>query len=127
MSRAKEVLTLLHMYEDLSVGLQGLSKATAKRKVNKILYDVSKGFFNDDAWQAVNNVWKALSKEGIEVVITKAEYTKKFPLETKIWQFEIYFMNNANKKTVLYGVLTASGAGDVKDPLSKYDIVAYVS
>ena len=29
--------------------------------------------------------------------------------------------------TILYGTITASGAGTVEDPLSRYDIVAFVS
>jgi hypothetical protein len=47
----------------------------------------------------------------------------------KVFQREIQinFINNKNKPTTLYGRIQASGAGTIEDPLSKYDITAYVS
>jgi hypothetical protein len=38
-----------------------------------------------------------------------------------------WLYNVSAERYVFYGVLTAHGAGTVKDPLSKYDISAYVS
>jgi len=45
----------------------------------------------------------------------------------KVWTFEIEFINARGKRDTLYGVLTAAGAGSVQEPLSKYDVTAYVS
>jgi hypothetical protein len=45
----------------------------------------------------------------------------------KTWKFTIKFENNNRREMTLYGIVTASGAGTVADPLSRYDLVAYVS
>jgi hypothetical protein len=40
----------------------------------------------------------------------------------KIWKFEVKFVNNRDKDDVLYGRITAAGAGSVEDPLERYDV-----
>ena len=46
----------------------------------------------------------------------------------KIWNIEINFTNNKGRPTKLHGTVTAAGAGagTREDPLSRYDITAYV-
>ena len=40
----------------------------------------------------------------------------------KIWTFEVKFVNNRDKDDILYGRITAAGAGSVEDPLDRYDV-----
>jgi len=127
MGKARSLINLMEQEDHLlSSGLKGFSKEKAKKMVNKLLSSSSKGFFRDDAWQAVNHVWKELEKADIEAVITDAKYNGSMPPSSKMWKFEIYFTNNNGRRTILYGVLTASGAGSVENPLDKYDIITYV-
>ena len=40
----------------------------------------------------------------------------------KEWHFEIHWDNDKGKYSKMGGVVTASGAGSVDDPLSRYDV-----
>jgi len=109
--------------------LNGISNQAAKRYVNRILSDHTKGFFHDQSWEGVHKVWKALDDNGISWTMTGSEYQKDSPSgmpTRKQWKFEVSFVNDKNRPTTLYGVVVASGAGRVEDPLEKYDLTAYV-
>lgn len=109
--------------------LDGMNKAKAARLVNNLMSPLTKGFFRDEDWSNVNKIWKALTQEGIDFTITKTEYLQDrngIP-NAKVWSFQIEFLNERSKPTILYGVVTASGAGSVENPLDRYDLVAYVS
>lgn len=129
MTKAQILLETIKEQDDHlhSSGLDGYNKNRAKGKVNKILFDSAKGIFSDDTWAAVHNVWDALRGEGIEPIIINAKYDNSAPPKAKTWTFNIYFKNDKGNKTTLFGILTASGAGSVEDPLDRYDVVAYVS
>ena len=110
--------------------LNGISNQAAKRYVNRILSEHTKGFFHDQSWEGVHRVWKALDDNGIDWTMTGNEYQKDSPSGMPIrkqWKFEVSFVNNNDRPVTLYGVLIASGAGSVDDVLSKYDLVSYVS
>ena len=110
--------------------LDGISNQAAKRYVNRILSEHTKGFFHDQSWEGVHRVWKALDDNGIDWTMTGNEYQKDSPSgmpSRKQWKFEVKFVNNNNRPVTLYGVLVASGAGSVGDPLERYDLTAYVS
>ncbi len=95
-----------------------------KHKINKVIAAASKGFFSDDAWEGVSQVWNAIRTLGVDVNITFTKYdndSNNIPCR-KTWGFEVL----VNNKTY-YGRLVAAGAGSVTDPLDKYDIIAYVS
>lgn len=114
---------------DRTNALNGLRVQVAKRYVNKILDQHSKGFFSDQSWEGINKVWKALDDNGIVYTMTGAEYQKDesgMPVR-KQWKFEVEFWNEKGRMVKIYGVMIASGAGSVEDPLDKYDIIAYVS
>lgn len=110
--------------------LDGMSKRQAAKKVNTILSAASKGLFRDQSWEAVNKVWKELDRAGIDYNITHTEYMNdpntRMP-NAKMWKFEVPFQNEKFRPAILFGVLTAHGAGSVEDPLDRYDITAYVS
>ena len=110
--------------------LDGKTNQQARTLVNNriIPHDLIKGFFSDQAWQGVNQVWTALDNAGLDWNVTGSQYYPPgtVPPEGKIWKFEIRFTNKTGKPTVLYGTVTAAGAGSVQDPLERYDITAYV-
>jgi hypothetical protein len=109
--------------------LDGMSKERAKRNVNAILRRFSKGLFKDDSWRPVNTMWKALTAAQINWTLIDARYRKddRGVPSSKEWKFEVYFQNQRDRPTTLYGIVIAAGAGSVENPLDKYDLVAYVS
>jgi len=109
--------------------LYGMSKLAAKNFINKILSKHTKSIFHDENWEGVNNIFRALHDENINYAVNKSEYhhDDKGNPSSKIWKFLINFYDNREKEITLYGVITASGVGSVSDPLSSYDLVAYVS
>lgn len=109
--------------------LDGMTKVTAKNNVNRLLSRYSKGFFTDDSWKPVNTIWKAMNAAAINWVMTGSQYRENdegLP-SSKEWKFEVYFDDKNGRHKTLYGIIIASGAGSVSDPLSRYDLVAYVS
>ena len=104
-------------------------KQRVVRIINNKLYELTKGFYTDEYWAGPAKVWKFLKDMGLEVVITKAEYhhDDKGTPNSKIWLFEISFINEKGKEQILRGVMTAAAAGTVEDPLSRYDLTAYVN
>jgi hypothetical protein len=124
LAMAKEIVAI-----DEVNALNGLRIQTAKRYVNKILAQYSKGMFSDQSWEGVNRVWKAMDDNGINYTMTGAEYQKNesgIPVR-KQWKFEVEFWNEKGRMVKIYGIMIASGAGTMDDILSKYDIITYVS
>jgi hypothetical protein len=112
--------------------LDGKSNAQARNIVNKkvIPQEEIKGFFTDDSWQGIQQIWNAFSSAGLDWNIMDSNYYPTHdghPMGGKIWNIEIGFTNNKGRPTKLYGTVTAAGAGTTEDPLSRYDITAYVS
>ena len=113
--------------------LDGKSAKQARAIVSKIIpYDKIKGFFSDEDWSGIKQIWDAFNRYSLNWQITKADYRKdnsgtndRMPT-SKRWSFEIDFTNDKGKPTKLYGQAIASGAGTVQDPLSKYDIVVTI-
>jgi hypothetical protein len=133
-SGSKAASELIRIAKSMMAGdvntLNGISNQAAKRYVNRILSEHTKGFFHDQSWEGVHRVWKALDDNGIDWTMTGNEYQKDSPSgipTRKQWKFEVHFVNNNGRPVTLYGVLVASGAGSVEDPLEKYDLTAYVS
>ena len=109
--------------------LDGLRKPQAAKKVNEIMARHTRGFFSDQSWEPINAIWKDFQDEGIDYTLEKASYTQDAdgtPTH-KTWRFTVSFKNQALLPNTLYGTITASGAGSVKDPLSRYDVIAYCS
>lgn len=117
--------------------LDGKSKANAKNFVMSKTNKFTKGFFSDEYWKPVNQVYKELTKLHINWVGTGATYEQErvelsdrshasVPIR-KIWTFEIKFRNNRDKPDVLFGRMVAAGAGPVESPLDRYDVTLTVS
>ena len=99
--------------------LNGMTKQKAVRFVNEILYPPSKGLFSDSDWRAVTKVFNTLRENGIDYDLTSSEYShnEAGTPSSKRWLFEINFLNNKNRPTIMYGVLVAAGAGSVQKPI----------
>ena len=111
--------------------LDGKSNQQARNIINKkiIPQESIKGFFADDDWAGINQIWNAFNQAGLDWNIAGSDYYPTDdgnPMGGKIWEVEINFTNNRGKPTKLGGTVTAAGAGTVEDPLSRYDITAYI-
>ena len=86
------------------------------------------GFFSDEYWDGVKQATTALRAAGYDWDITSSRYEHDEdgkPLR-KVWTFEIRPEGDHAFKP-FQGVLVASGAGSVADPLDRYDVTGYVS
>lgn len=101
-----------------------MTRQTVKNRVNKMLSELTKGLFTDDYWTPVYGAFRALEAAGFAVELTGSKYghDEHGSPNEKVWTFQIPMGCKP-----LYGILTAHGAGTVNDPISAYDISAYVS
>ena len=103
----------------------------SKRRLTNLLYKkimpVVSGLFSDESWQPINKIWNILNELNLDWVIRDSYYgtqhhDKTFPPERKTWNFEINFTNNRGKADKIYGTVVAAGAGNIEDPLERYDV-----
>ena len=118
-------------YAQITNPLNGKSNQQARTIINRriIPQEQIKGMFSDDSWQGVQQIWNAFSEAGLDWDIVDSNYyptNDGHPMGGKIWNIVVNFINNKGKATTLHGTVTAAGAGTVEDPLSRYDITAYV-
>lgn len=113
---------------EVSNPLDGKNNQQAKRIVNRMIGSAARGIFRDESWQGVRRVWKALETADIPSYVTSAEYrhNENGVPNGKVWAFEVPFINDRGRKTTLFGTVVAGGAGSTNEPLSRYDVVAYV-
>ena len=97
-------------------------------KINSVICGCAPGIFSDSFWNGKNMVLSALEKvcneNGMEWHIEGSHYRhdeNNKPIAKK-WLFKV-----SDGQREGYGVIIASGAGSVSEPLLKYDIVSYVS
>ena len=113
---------------DVKSAIDGMSRQKAKTYINKLMDKHSKGFFEDDFWSPVQNIFKDMSEDEIDYSVENTKYNKNEEgrPSSKKWMLTISFINDKGKEQKLTGHIIASGAGSVEDPLDRYDIVAYV-
>jgi len=129
-SRAEEIIGIDELEESTKTNpLDGMTKVKAVRTIRNLIYKYTKGIFSDTDWSNVNKIFAELNANNIPYVIKSADYRHNDAgvSVAKVWKFEIEFLNDRGRPSILYGYVTASGSGSVQDPLSKYDIVAIVS
>ena len=120
----------LASYIEGETSLDGLSKATAVRRVNSLLSKYSKGLFKDVGWGGVDRIWKAMDSAVINWELKSNRYIEDRDTgesNTKEWKFEVYFDDKNGRFKKLHGVVIAMAAGSVKEPWDRYDLAAYVS
>ena len=105
--------------------IDGKDKRAAVKWLYKNIVPKTAGFFKDNSWEGIyKNFYDELEKAGVNYTIEGSEYQKNeegVP-SSKSWKFEINFTTNKGKPAIIYGRITAHGAGSVSDPLNKYDI-----
>jgi hypothetical protein len=109
--------------------LDGKTPAQARSFANKAIpHDLIKGFFSDDSWQGVQQIWTALNQSGLNWNISESNYyptSDGHPMGGKNWGIEVHYTDKKGKPAKIYGNVTAAGAGSVENPLERYDVVAY--
>lgn len=107
-------------------GLNGLNLNQARKFLRKTWDngDWGKGLKDDDSWQSVYGFFNVLSKLNIDWEVTDSEYSENQDGNPsgKTWKLEFKFQNQKGKDSVIYGSITASGAGTVEYPLAQYDL-----
>jgi hypothetical protein len=105
--------------------LDGKSNQVARKTIFNLVNPLTKGFFSDQSWQAVQNIWKTLNANNIDWHIRNSEYQHNAQgiANSKRWHLEFNFTNDKARPTTIYGTIIASGAGSVQDPLETYDLV----
>jgi len=112
--------------------IDGKTKTNARNWIHGKIGSKIKGLFRDSYWQPIHAVWKEFDKLGLNWNSTDNKYheeevmfsdgSKHYVPMRKTWDFEVRFINNRDKADVIYGKITAAGAGSVEDPLDRYDI-----
>lgn len=103
--------------------------AAQKKKINTAICQAAPGIFSDGYWESTQIIWDALTiacdKNGFVWAIEGSKYDAdevSGALVQKTWNFSV--TDGQQRKS--YGVVVAAGAGGVIEPLSKYDICAYI-
>jgi hypothetical protein len=104
---------------------EGMNRRQVKNEINKMLSKETKGFFKDTGWKPVNRIFKRLTDMGFSYSVDETRYSQDSEgnLTGKTWKFTI----DVEGGKPIHGVIIASGAGKVEDPLGVYDLTAYVS
>jgi len=115
---------------DVNLSLYGKTRSQAIKTVYNAIGRAGNGYYHDEGWNGVREVFKALEKAGITIVTQKTEYQHDRQISDmpvrKVWYVEIPFITKGMKEDKLSGRITASGAGSVEDPLESYDVVTVI-
>jgi len=110
--------------------LDGKSKQAAKNAILKATQKFTHNkLYKDQYWQGPNGVFKEFDNMNLNWQLDKNEYRKdrdSGKTTSKVWDFTIWFDDNKGKQQKIGGQVIASGAGSVKDPLDRYDLVVTV-
>jgi hypothetical protein len=109
--------------------LDGKSPAEAKKYLNNIIpHNQIKGFFSDESWEGVQPIWDIFNSFNLNWEMIDSGYSqdpKTGNLLSKRWNIRVSFYDKRGDIISVTGVVVASGAGSVENPLDRYDIVAY--
>ena len=119
--------------------LSGKSNDQARKTLRNIVDPFTHKIYSDSYWEGPNNVFKAMSQANVNWTLEDTQYgvspsrqqthpEQDWRIENdyKEWKFTVKFTNNKARETILYCRLTAHGAGEVSNPLSKYDITVSI-
>lgn len=114
------------------LGADGMSKDKLKsliyKETKKCTYNQ---IYKDRYWQGIKCIWDIFDQLDLNWMLTKSKYNydKMNPQmpSSKQWDFEILWDDDKGRHKKLMGYVIASGAGSVKDPLEKYDVILVVS
>jgi len=96
------------------------------KQINNKICGMSKGIFSDEYWNGIKPITEYLDTCGHEFYLDRAEYNHDAngTPNQKSW---MYKLDIPNYKIPVMVLIIAAGAGTVKDPLSRYDVVCYAS
>ena len=106
----------------------GQRKEKVLNVLNHLMDPFTKGHFSDQYWTPIQNIRKVFEKENITAILLKAEYQQTNGVPTsKVWVYEVPFVNQNGRDDKVFIHITASGAGSVAEPLEVYDVTAYAA
>jgi len=100
-------------------------KITIKNILNSLVSEEAKGFFNDDYWSGVTDVFDVIREVGFDLETNVENGGYSPDRNSKRWKLVTKIKDTNGKEVKLYGVLVASACGTVDEPWNKYDIVCY--
>lgn len=111
--------------------IDGKSKRSALNFIYKNIVPKTDGIWKDEAWNGVNVFFKGLDEFNLNWDLVQNSRYFNFPygvggsieIPRKEWYFKINFINDRGRENEFNGTVTASGAGSMKDPLDRYDVV----
>jgi hypothetical protein len=104
------------------------SKQALISHIYQNINEYTKSIYNDNYWQGPQQVWAALDRMGVGWSISDTNYIHDAGKPVgKRWKFVVEAKTETGRPITAWGVLTASGAGSVEDPLDKYDITVVLS
>ena len=130
MKRMASRVALRYLKANPPSQLDGMDRRAGMNLINKVIQSAKlNGIFHDDHWEPVQRIWSAMTKAGFDWNLEKNWYDKdkEGNPSAKTWTFQVEWKDKAGKTQVAHGRVVASGAGSVKEPLDRYDVVAYVS
>lgn len=106
-----------------------MTKAVMRKSLSRVIAGVDlNGFFFDEHWRPVVTLLNAFNTNGFHYTMKTAYQTNEVGVPVaKVWKLTFPFQNVKGKEEEVYVNITASGGGSVEDPLSRYDVVAYVA
>ena len=109
--------------------LQDMNRSQAVKRLYKLIGRIPDGFFRDNSWRPIHQIFDVFRKNGVEYEITSTEYFKddEGRPNAKMWKIEITFIGKSGRPQIIYGTITGAGAGSVDDPLSRYDVTVTLS
>jgi len=126
----REANELMKIAQELSQSiLNGKNRSSASRIVGNLLRKNTGGIFRDTGWIPIHKCFKELTNAGVEWELKTTAYRKNEDgnPSSKVWEIECPYINNNGRESIIYGHITASGAGTVRDPLEIYDVVTYAN
>lgn len=104
-------------------------EAKTKKTVARYLYSLVdrklRGVFNDEYWKPIHEAFDIIRDTGVDLEVNVKNGGYSPAGNSKRWDITVEWENYEEKKFVLHGIVVASGAGSVDDPLSAYDVTFY--
>lgn len=90
------------------------TKTATRNAIYKMVTPLTVGFFKDNSWGWIRQIWDRLESEGVTVTINDTKYDG---FKSKTWNFTLS-VNGFS----FNGYLVASFCGTNEDPTGRYDL-----
>ncbi len=92
-----------------------------KQLINSAICGAAPGFFTDPGWEGVHRVEHALDMVCVKHGLTWEHDQIVYEEDRKVWFFRV-----TDGQRTSHGIITGSFAGTINEPLSRYDVSAYI-